>query len=219
MAATATQHVQSGSPTNKPCHFLSHLFDEPLFHHSLPHSINTNNNNNDVLEPPFECYDSDKAYYLEIELPGISRTTDVHLEMNDDNHTLLIEAIVTKPTLESEWDATWPEDSITILGHAAHESPPNDSITCDSMHNHITNGKNSRQHDQSNNQQPNNQLGNLICKSSSPVTQDWVHEHQYGRLKRKFTFAEECDGAKVRARLHAGLLKVMVPKTAAVSLP
>lgn len=101
-----TQHPLSpaGAPPLHPIHFLGQVVDEPHycgFGHR--YTSRRQHHRQQFLAPDFDVRETESAYYLEGEFPGIADKEAVKLEWVD-GRTLAIDAEVGKVDLVAEWD-------------------------------------------------------------------------------------------------------------------
>ncbi|KAK8162589.1 hypothetical protein IWX90DRAFT_487347 [Phyllosticta citrichinensis] len=148
------------------------------------------NRRRDALAPDFDVRETDSAFYLEGELPGIASTSAIRLHWID-RRTLTIEATVEKVDLEAEWGLLRP-----IRGTSVQSSSDGDDMVVDKSP--AVEGV--------------VEANAVEDKPSKPVVREWLAERRCGQYQRTFTFPTDVDAEAIRARLGQGLLRVLVPK-------
>ncbi|KAJ9630753.1 hypothetical protein H2203_001277 [Taxawa tesnikishii (nom. ined.)] len=81
-------HLKHG----KPARLFGHFFEDP--YHYLPF-----HHGEHIIHPKFDFRESDEAYFLEGEFPGIAKKEDIQLEWAGER-TLVVNATVEKVDLE-----------------------------------------------------------------------------------------------------------------------
>ena len=187
------------------CLFHPHhasLMDPPrslrslLLHPADPYYAIDGHSHRGLVAPRFDVDETDKAYFLEGELPGIKEKRSIAVEWLA-NKTLIVRGRISTEDIESEW-------GVTNL-----ESPD---------HHKTAQGKKPHDHHQEvviEQTPPEPEAEKEKEKQKPPKPKEpkhWLTERRRGDFERSFTFAIEVDPHGMKAKLEHGLLKVMVPK-------
>jgi HSP20 family molecular chaperone IbpA len=147
--------------------------------------------------------ETEAAYFLEGEFPGIADKDSIKLEWVD-GRTLAIDAWIVKVDLSHEWGAP-----ANVQQHppptASGERPPEQKGETSASG--AANGGDATAATASESEAKHNGE-----QHKDPNVREWLCERRIGHYQRTFTFPAEVDIAGVRARLGQGLLRVMVPK-------
>ncbi|KAH8146754.1 uncharacterized protein LAJ45_09128 [Morchella importuna] len=141
--------------------------------------------NKRAFSPNFDIHETDCAYILEGELPGLEDKSKLNIEFTDDN-TLLISGRIEKSVTRSSPDT----ESKPIEGGEAGEKKKDTQVA--------------KQTDDSQKQ--------VSKHTEGPQLRYWVSERTVGEFQRSFQFPGGIDIDNVKANLEHGLLKIVVPK-------
>jgi len=194
-------HPMQGHPhglePHQPVRFLGQVIDEPHYttHRRARHR--------DLLAPDFDVRETEGAYFLEGEFPGIADKDSIKLEWVD-GRTLAIDARIVKVDLSHEWGA--PVNVQHPPPTATGERPPEEKGETSASG--AANGGIATVATASAESEPKPDGEH----HKGPQVRDWLCERRIGHYQRTFTFPAEVDISGVRARLGQGLLRVMVPK-------
>lgn len=112
-----TQHPLSQQPhPGQPIRFLGQVIDEPHYASGHRYTGPRRHHRQTFLAPDFDVRETQSAYYLEGEFPGIADKDSIKLEWVD-GRTLAIDAEVKKLDLIGEWDG----DELKGKGKVAEE--------------------------------------------------------------------------------------------------
>lgn len=156
-----------------------------------PH-YNSHHVHEDVFSPCFDVRESDTAFFLEGEFPGVVRKEDITIEKLG-TRTLLVEANVTRFNVEAEWG----QSAVVPLKTAQDEKLAQQQSRGTSY------------------EEPTGEPGEERTNRQKGK-EDGLHvklgERHAGYLQRSFTFPCAVDIDALKARLRSGLLVLMVPK-------
>lgn len=159
-----------------------------------------------TFTPKFDVKETDNAYELHGELPGIERE-NVHLEFTEPQ-SLTVRGKVERSYSEGEPPAGLLEDSKNggaIESGEKHGSPKPHPVTVEDDAEDGTVAKTNQNKDQQQVQQQHN-------KPQKPAAKFWVSERSIGEFSRTFSFPTRVDSDNVSASLNNGILTVTVPK-------
>lgn len=218
--------VGANSPGHRPSFqsFLDYLSD-PYLSPSLPkdaHWPAQGHSQGDghirISSPSFDIRETDDAYYLEGEFPGVRDPNAIFIERLG-SRALLIEARATKLDLKQEWgvelddggDATAStKQEAAAAGPAVNSGAAGGGASASSGHKADKDPT-----------RPEEASSNDIWRKEGKVDSDdkkpskarlLLSERHSGSLQRSFTFPDLIDCSKLKARLRDGLLRVRVPK-------
>lgn len=142
-----------------------------------------------AFTPSFDIYETDSAFVLEGELPGMEDKSGINIEFTDGN-TLLVRGKIEKSIQRT---------SPNIQPEAAKSSMP------------TTEGKSTGAQALQHADGSQETVGNPIesCRY-------WASERTVGEFRRSFSFPGAIDVEAVKASLEHGLLKIVVPKKEAI---
>ncbi|KAL2020166.1 hypothetical protein VTK56DRAFT_8690 [Thermocarpiscus australiensis] len=146
-----------------------------------------------TFNPRFDVRETDSAYELHGELPGIDRDK-VQIEFTDPQ-TLVISGRVERSyasgTAPTALEGTQASGAITEKGEQHNGSPESAKEASGGEVAH-TNGNR--------------------AKGKAPFEKYWVQERSVGEFARTFSFPSEVDQDAVSAKLNNGILSLVVPK-------
>ncbi|OJD35770.1 30 kda heat shock protein [Diplodia corticola] len=194
----------------------------------------------DALAPDFDVRETESAFYLEGELPGVADRGAVRLDWTD-RRTLSIDAKIEKVDLEMEWGLLRPirvgnnnskpaarrpstSASSTSMGASVSStcSSGSGSGSSSSCEDNMVVDEQQQQQQQRDGSDVNMAAPapapapaappSLEAQPSKPLVREWLSERRVGHYQRTFTFPTDVDASAIRARLGQGLLRVLVPK-------
>jgi|HubBroStandDraft_4_1064222.scaffolds.fasta_scaffold214613_1 HSP20 family molecular chaperone IbpA len=181
-SAIRPEHVTIADP-RLTLRTLVHTIEDPYYSHSHP-------NHHNSLSPRFDIRESDSAFFLEGEFPGIARKEDIMIEKLGDR-TLLVQTTNRRFNVDEEWNQHEPA---THTNAEAQQQRPRAANLAKS-------GSQDREGD---------------LENSSKEKEEGFHirldERRIGHLQRSFTFPSAVNIDALKARLRHGLLVMMVPK-------
>ncbi|KAF2808327.1 HSP20-like chaperone [Mytilinidion resinicola] len=209
---TAFHHTQSAplaahQPSHRPLRFLGQLLDAPYPPPPRRHP------RHDILAPDFDVRETEAAYFLEGEFPGIRDQRAIRLEWVD-RRTLAIEARVGRVDLVGEWDLDGEREREREKkgGWKVHGDGCRDVGEME-MEMEEDGGPCVREAEL----EKRKLEGAQMEKGEWPV-REWLAERRVGHYQRTFTFPGDVDAVGVRARLGQGLLRILVPKVREVGV-
>jgi HSP20 family molecular chaperone IbpA len=179
----------SSNRSSGPLHIIGQLINDPWYtsdelRRRFRHGVHDDSREDThAVAPDFDARESADYYFLEGEFPGVSDKADVRIEWVG-RRTLLVEADVRKVNEEEEWDIDLSPASTYHTERADVEA-----------------GRSGE-----------DEKGSNRRKSRSEGVRFWLNERHTGVLQRSFTFPDDVDRDKMRARLRDGLVKILVPK-------
>jgi HSP20 family protein len=155
----------------------------------------------DVLSPSFDVRESDSAFFLEGEFPGVGRKEDITIEKLGPR-TLLVESNLTRFNIDAEWGKAVLVSPGTIQSEMAEQQPHamSDQGMIMERDEKETNKQNSSSAERKEERGNEDGLGVRLA------------ERHVGYLQRSFTFPCAVEIEALKARLRCGLLVMMVPK-------
>lgn len=141
-----------------------------------------------IHTPRIDIRESKSKYYIDIELPGLEVKENLTIKWLNAR-TLLLETKMERPKIEED-EPTGEQTN----GNAAAAEPSSEVIT----------QSNKNRKDDSNIDENDHTKG-----KDTALT---VHERHIGGLARAFSFPTEVSHEQLEANLHAGLLRMKVPK-------
>lgn len=147
-----------------------------------------------TFNPKFDVRETDNAYELHGELPGIERDK-INIEFTD------AQTLVIRGRTERKYTAGTPPAGLVEGG-----KQPAGAITEKAGEQHATPAKDSSNAagDESN--------GGGTQKTKAPFEKYWVQERSIGEFARTFSFPTRVDQDSVSASLNNGILSLVVPK-------
>ena len=175
---------------------IVHTIEDPYFrspshhHHEVAYS------------PSFDVCESDSAFFLEGEFPGVGTKDDITIEKLGPR-TLLVESNMARFDLYDEWGLP-----------ALAPLSATQSGSVEQLHHHRgANRGMARGRDQEGGDRPDNPRSE---QQDVRRDADGLHirlaERHVGYLQRSFTFPSPVDIDAMKARLRHGLLVMMIPK-------
>jgi len=148
-----------------------------------------------TFSPRFDVHETQTAYELHGELPGIDRE-HINLEFTDP------QTIVIRGRVERNYTSSTPPASTTNKGedHHFHKATVEDEGAEQSK-------------DQDNDAQVAKRSGGHVEKQKAPFEKLWVSERSVGEFSRTFSFPGRIDQDGVSASLNNGILSLVVPKS------
>jgi HSP20 family molecular chaperone IbpA len=168
-----------------------------------------------VFLPNFDIRETDDAYYLEGEFPGVRDRDSIFIE-HLGSRGLLIEARSKKLDLSREWGI----DTDGGCGGLAPSSVGPGGLSGDGSVGKVQADKPSEAQPAKTVKAKESKIRKEQDASEHPAglkIHDCLSERSIGCLQRSFTFPEPVDFKNLKARLKDGLLKVRVPKVAGAS--
>lgn len=152
--------------------------EDPYFHNPSHHRREV------VFSPSFDVCESESAFFLEGEFPGVGKKEDITIEKLGPR-TLLVESNMARFDLDAEW--------------GRHALVPFSAIQ--------------NANDQEGEVRRDNPLSELQgVKGNTDSLHAMLAERHVGYLQRSFTFPSPVDIDALKARLRCGLLVMMIPK-------
>jgi len=151
-----------------------------------------------AFTPSFDVYETETAYYLTGELPGLSDKRAINIEFSDDRSLLIqgrVERPSFKPTIEPSSPTQTKEEKRRSLNPTVEDTEDEDDFAV--VH------QKKDEHPKQPQQQP---------KVEKDPRKVWVSERTFGNFQRSFSFPQPVDIENVTASLNAGLLNITVPK-------
>lgn len=166
-----------------------------------------------TFTPKFDVKETEHAYELHGELPGIERE-NVHLEFTEPQ-SLTVRGKVERSYSEGEPPAGLLEESKSgaaiesgaALDSGEKGSPKPHPVTVEDDAEDGTVAKSSGSSSNKDQQQVQQHH-----KQQKPATKYWVSERSIGEFSRTFSFPTRVDSDNVSASLNNGILTVTVPK-------
>ena len=158
----------------------------------------------DIATSHFDVHESELAYFLEGEFPGIADKSEITLEQVGPQ-TLMIKTKLAKFDVGSEWGLPMPPRCHQAKIGTKYENPETDlthwvvadqAVPCD----------------------PEDQPGRVLVYDDNQedfqagIVRDMVSERCVGNLQRSFTFLTPVDFDSLNAKFAHGLLKIKLMK-------
>jgi len=178
---------------------LYHTLEDP-YYSNHPHSPHTHHHS--VSAPSFDVRESETAFYLEGEFPGVGAKDDILIE-ELGSRTLLVECRVSRWNLEDEW------------AERGERSDPRDEELSDTGIRDEEEGRRSASRDREREQEGRERRDRKAAKDAERDEKGLrirLAERHTGYLQRSFTFPSPVELGSLRARLRDGLLVLRVPK-------
>lgn len=192
-----------------PTTYVSHTYPEKGAHlHHLPlpflahkaHRI-FHDKDQEVHIPKADLRETMSNFYIEVELPGISDKSQLHLRWTS-LRTLLVTSKITRPEIpESElFDVPVVPAATNPPKEGSDATPP----VAD-------------QQQQTQQQEQQTETATSTTASAPPTTVKkephlTIHERAIGEQMRAFNFPVDVDRDNTHAKLDAGVLRIVVPK-------
>jgi HSP20 family molecular chaperone IbpA len=174
-----------------------------------------------VSSPNFDIRETDDAYYLEGEFPGVRDQNAIFIERLG-SRALLIEARATKLDLKQEWGVEADEGSdatasvkqaVAAVGPAVNSDTVGAGDSSSSRHKNVEAPKHPTRPEEASPNDVWGKEGKFDSDSKKPSNvRLLLSERHSGSLQRSFTFPDLINFSKLKARLRDGLLRVRVPK-------
>ncbi|RYO88548.1 hypothetical protein DL762_003670 [Monosporascus cannonballus] len=156
-----------------------------------------------LITPKFDLKETDTAYELHGELPGIEKDR-VSIEFSDDQTIVIRGSVERSHTSSSGTTAEGNENGNVNVGAGdnadkqAHKPTVEDAPEGDS-------GNKNKSVEKSGS-------GEVQQQQSAPKYKYWVSERSFGEFQRSFSFPSRIDTEGVTASLNNGVLTIVVPK-------
>ncbi len=164
---------------------LVHTIQDPYYNSNIQPFVKHHN----VVSPLFDVRETDNAFFLEGEFPGVSGKDEILIEKLGPR-TLLVESKRERYDLEKGWE----EFSVKTEANGDLESGTANAKLVKHAH-----GQERHDDDDAN------------TKEKAAI-KNMLTERHVGTLQRSFTFPSAVDIGGLKARLRHGLLVMMVPK-------
>ncbi len=170
--------------------------EDPYFH------IPSHHHHDVVFSPSFDVRESDSAFFLEGEFPGVVRKENIKIEKLGPR-TLLVESNMARFDVDAEW--------------GQHASVTPSAINNAQAEQHHPHGGQNREMTREREQEGDVRRDNPWSEQQGVKgNADGLHarlaERHVGYLQRSFTFPSPVDIDALKARLRCGLLVMMIPK-------
>lgn len=192
-----TREVQGGNDDSQPERFRG-----------LRQAIKTFN-------PKFDIRETEAAYELHGELPGIDRS-NVHIEFTDP------QTLVIRGRVERSYSSGTPsagsiegaQNSGAITEGGEHHTQPHKVTVEDEKAEEAgaVAKKESANNDNNDNNKKQQQQVSKQNKVKAPFEKIWLQERSIGEFSRTFSFPSRVDHDGVTAKLEHGILNLVVPK-------
>ena len=162
-----------------------------------------------TFTPKFDVKETETAYELHGELPGIERE-NVHLEFTEPQ-SLTVRGKVERSYSEGEPPAGLLEDASAHKGaieSGEKGSPKPHPVT---VEDDAEDGTVAKTNNNNNNKDHKDQQ-QVQQHNKKPAAKYWVSERSIGEFSRTFSFPTRVDSDNVSASLNNGILTVTVPK-------
>jgi HSP20 family molecular chaperone IbpA len=172
--------------------------EDPYFHNTYHH-----HHHEVVFSPSFDVRESESAFFLEGEFPGVGKKEDITIEKLGPR-TLLVESNMARFDLDAEWG----QHAIVPLGATQNAKADQQ------RHQYNENrGEKQERGEEGKVRQVNPWSELQGVKGNAVGLQARLAERHVGYLQRSFTFPCSVDIDALKARLRCGLLVMMIPKT------
>lgn len=167
-----------------------------------------------AFTPNFDVYETNEAFFLEGDLPGLTDKKAIEIEFSDDR-TLMVRGQVKRSAITADEEKKDEKKQITENGESEASEKrrslkPTVEDTDDeesdgySVISSTSKGKEVEKKDgEEKSEKP---------KKPENETKVWVSERTFGKFQRTFSFPTPVDLDTVEARLDNGVLKLKVPK-------
>jgi HSP20 family protein len=184
--------IQEG-PGSRFRHNFTDTFGQHMFH-----------SHNAQQAPSFDISETDDAYLLDGDFPGLEKKSDISLRWSG-KRTLIVEANVPRPDYETLWQCSFGHSLEKVAKSSDHHVAPAD-----------TNGTAHASEEHGVGPALSDFVPSLRrARSSAGPTamREWVRERHTGKLYRTFTFPDDVETSSVKAILHQGQLNLMISKS------
>ncbi|KAL7268677.1 hypothetical protein RUND412_008687 [Rhizina undulata] len=158
-----------------------------------------------AFSPNFNVYETENAFVLEGELPGLSDKSQVHIEFTD------AQILLVKGRIERSYRSSSPESKASDTESSEPSSPRSRNPTVEEEIDEANISPILAETRKKPEQQPVVEK-TKIEKDTSPKY--WILERTVGQFERRFTFTVGIDQDGVTASLEHGVLKIIVPRRA-----
>jgi len=191
MASLIPEFPIVDGPRSRFVHSFTDTYGQHIFH-----------SHNSQQAPSFDISETDDAYFLDGDFPGLANKSDINLKWTG-KRTLIVEANVLRPDYEALWQLHF--------SHPLRRISKTEDANADGK---MQNGNGNASHG------VGPAFSDLIpslkrSRSSTAGTdiRQWVRERHTGQLYRAFTFPEDVETGSVKAKFHQGQLNLMVSKS------
>jgi HSP20 family molecular chaperone IbpA len=191
-SAIRPEHVTLAQP-HYTLRSIVNTLEDPYFSRHHPKSPNS-------FSPRFDVCESDTAFFLEGEFPGIERKEDIVIEKLGPR-TLLVQAVNHRFNVGQEWNLP---GSVGIVNDSAETQKQGGPVAPKPV---ISGGR-----------ERNGEVELKHAPDEGKIERDEdglqvrLAERRIGDLQRSFTFPSAVEIEALKARLRHGLLVMMVPK-------
>lgn len=180
-------------------HYFHHVPYLPYIAHNLHTKFH--DKDLDVHVPKTDVRETLRAFYIEVELPGVKDHQDLRLRWSTEK-TLLLTSKTTRPEIveEGEAELVATEEEVTAPTAANGQEAATATVTTEAEP-----------------QEPT-ALPTVPAAEEAPtavaavVPHLTIHERLIGEMVRGFTFPVEVNRDLTHAKLDAGILNIVVPK-------
>jgi len=166
------------------------------------HNKSSYHQREDVFSPSFDVRESDSAFFLEGEFPGVGGKEDIMIEKLGPR-TLLVESNVTRFDVEAEWGQPAVATLSTVQSEKAEQKHSHGILHREQARKHTDDQEDKSKYPSAEQKEERGKEDGLQSK---------LLERHVGYLQRSFTFPSPVDIDGLKARLRSGLLIIMVPK-------
>lgn len=160
------------------------------------------------FQPKFDVRETDDAYVLHGELPGVAKE-NVHIEFNDPQ-TVTVHGTVERayssstPEVAAETEAVEPAQEAPADDRASHQASVADEDDADAQENGWQEVAAKEPEQQ--------QVAAPAPQKPTDTAKYWLSERSIGQFARSFNFPARVEQEEVTASFDNGILTVVVPK-------
>jgi HSP20 family molecular chaperone IbpA len=155
-----------------------------------------------VFPPSFDVRESDSAFFLEGDFPGVGRKEDITIEKLGPR-TLIVESKVTRFNINAEWGQSASAPPGKIQSAKAEQQQP---------HVRSNPGMAGERNEEGTERQKISSAEQKEEKGNEGDLRVRLAERHVGYLQRSFAFPCAVEIEALKARLRCGLLVIMIPK-------
>lgn len=148
----------------------------------------TNGRTNRAFSPRFDVFETEEAYHLYGDLPGMQDKKSVSLEFSDERTLLITGRLERKPI---------PSTAPTTEKRRSRNPTVEDTDDEDDFS--VVSGEHHEKEE-------------WVVEEKVEERKVWLSERVFGHFQRSFSFPTPVDLEAVTAKLEAGLLEIVVPK-------